>query len=101
MALHIQDFLRHTPNGIEELKSRFAIDCKRHPEYLNLHLFKYNQISSPFGEEIVREARGIILDKDKGWSVVAMGFSKFANYGESYAAKIDWSSAEVQEKVDG
>lgn len=33
--------------------------------------------------------------------VVCQGFDKFFNYGESYAATIDWSSAKVQEKIDG
>ena len=99
--LHIQKFLRETPNAIQELKDRFAIDCKRHSEYPQLCLFKYNQIDSPFSEPIVQEARGIILDEMDDWKVVCWTFKKFFNHGELLAAKIDWSTAVVQEKLDG
>src|ERR1017187_2830704 len=99
--LHIQKFLRSTPNGIEELKARYSIDCKRHGEYPNLLLFKYNQIESNFAEPIVQEARGIILDESDNWKVVCYTFRKFHNHGESLAAKIDWSNAVVQTKEDG
>src|ERR1017187_359220 len=101
MELEIQKFLRSTPNGIEELKARYAIDCKRHGEYPNLALFKYSQISSNFAEPIVQEARGIILDESDNWKVVCYTFKKFHNQSEPLAAKVDWLSARVQEKKDG
>ncbi len=63
-------------------------------------LFKYNQINSDFSLPLVQEARGIILEKDI-WKIVCRPFSKFFNYGETEAANIDWSSAIVQEKLDG
>jgi hypothetical protein len=34
-------------------------------------------------------------------NVVCRGFDKFFNYGEGNAATIDWSTAQVQEKIDG
>lgn len=48
----------------------------------------------------VQEARGIIIDT-KTLDVVCWPFRKFGNYGEYYADSIDWSTARVQEKVDG
>src|ERR1017187_5709493 len=99
--LQIQKFLRNTPNALQALKLQFSIDWKRHSEYPNLMLFKYSQISSNFAEPIVQEARGIILDESNNWNVVCYTFSKFFNYSEALAAKIDWSSAVVQEKADG
>ena len=99
--LHIQKFLRSTPNGIQELKAGYAIDAKRHGEYPNLVLLKYNQIESNFAEPIVQEARGIILDESNDWNVVCYTFKKFHNQGETLAAKIDWLSARVQAKMDG
>jgi hypothetical protein len=99
--LNVQKFLRETPNGIQELKDRFAIDAKRHTEYPNLVLLKYNQIESNFKEPIVQECRGIILDEANNWKVVCYTFSKFFNVQEPLAAKIDWSTAEVQSKEDG
>lgn len=66
----------------------------------NLVLFKYNQIESDFSQPIVQESRGIILERDT-WNIVCHPFHKFFNYGEGFAADIDWSSARVQSKEDG
>lgn len=66
----------------------------------NLIIFKYNQIDSDFYNPIVREARGIILDK-RDWSVVCRGFDKFGNYGEGYTSKVNFAKARIQEKIDG
>jgi len=99
--LAIQQILRTIPDSIEYLARRYAISAKRHNKYPNLISFKYSQIDSPFSEQVVQEARGIILDEANSWNVVAMGFKKFFNHGESLAAPIDWSSATVQEKIDG
>lgn len=98
--LHIQRFLRAGGTS-EQLLSEYAIATKRHPKYPNLALFKYNQIASPFGDPIVRECRGIILDESRDWAVVSRAFDKFFNHGEGHAAQIDWSTAKVQEKCDG
>jgi RNA ligase len=100
MELQVQKFLR---NGgtIEQLKELYSIDARWHPEYVNLVLLKYNQIESPFKEEIVKECRGIVLDSADNWRVVCWSFKKFHNFGEPLADNIDWSTAEVQEKCDG
>jgi hypothetical protein len=99
--LNVQKFLRREPDGLEKLKNLYAIDAKRHTEYPNLVLLKYNQIESDFKEPIVQECRGIILDEANDWKVVCYTFKKFFNVQEPLAAKIDWSTAEVQEKLDG
>lgn len=65
----------------------------------NLALFKYD-IMADFHDEIVREARGIIIDLDE-MKVISRPFDKFGNYGESYVEELDWASARVQEKMDG
>ena len=96
----LQTFLRDG-GKIEDLLARFAIKATRHRKYPNLALFKYNQIESPFAEPIVQSARGCILDEADGWRHVSRPFDKFFNYGEGLAASIDWSTAQVQEKVDG
>lgn len=64
-------------------------------------LFKYNQISSDFNEEICKEARGLILDMQDNFRVVRQAFEKFFNLGEPYAAKIDWDTATATSKEDG
>lgn len=53
-----------------------------------------------FSDPIVKEARGIIINTDT-LNVVCIGFNKFFNFTESYADSIDWSTARVQEKIDG
>ena len=101
MLLEIQKFLLTPPNKPEDLTEKFAIKVTRHKTFPNLCLFKYNQIDSPFAEEIVREARGIILDEADSWRVVCYSYKKFFNHGEGHAAKIDWVTAKCLEKLDG
>lgn len=86
---------------LEQLTEKYAIKAKRHGAYPNLVQLKYNQIDSPITEPLVQQCRGVILDQDDSWRIVARPFDKFFNYGEASAASIDWSTARVQEKLDG
>ena len=95
----LQDYLRF--NGPEKLEKEFAISFKQHSLYSNLYLFKYSQIDSPMDQEIVQASRGIILDKFNDWQIVSYTYDKFFNISEGLAAKVDWSTAQVQEKLDG
>lgn len=64
-------------------------------------IFNYNQLSSDFNNEIVREARGIIF-KNRVWEhPVCHAFDKFGNYGEPYVPEMDWSTVKCTEKIDG
>lgn len=65
-----------------------------------LIIIKYIMGLSDFNNPIVRECRGIILDESDN-SIVSQRFNKFGNYGEAYVPEIDWTTARVQEKVDG
>lgn len=98
--LHIQAALRNgtTP---ADLLAQFGVKHRRHSRFPNLVLFKYDQIASDFTQPLVRECRGIVLDEADGWRVVCRSFDKFFNHGEGHAAEIDWSTARVQEKLDG
>lgn len=98
----LQQYLNRTGTlGVELLALRYAVTGKRHPEYPNLVQFKYSQIDSPMDDPMVQECRGVILDEANHWAVVARPFDKFFNYGEGHAAEIDWTTAKVQEKLDG
>ena len=100
MQLHIQKYLR---NGgtLQSIEDKYYIYSKRHSNFNNLVLFKYDQIYSPFAEEIVREARGIILDENNDWNIVNFSMKKFFNYSEGHASKIDWNTAKCLCKEDG
>ena len=78
----------------------YSITIKRDNGYI---LLKYNQFLSDFSNPIVRECRGSIfyLRDDGLYECVCRAFDKFGNYGEEYTDEIDWSTAQVQEKVDG
>ena len=80
----------------ESLHEKYGLRIKREGPYA---IFNYN-FDSPFDDPVVQEARGIILDTER-IEVVCWPFRKFGNFHESYADKIDWSTACVQEKVDG
>lgn len=94
----VQDFLR-SGGTLAQLNSQYGIMNRPH-ETLPLVLLKYDQLNSPMHEPTVRQCRGIILDT-RDWSCVSRPFDKFFNHGEPGAAEIDWSTACVQEKLDG
>lgn len=96
--LYLQKFISEHKDWKSLLQSApYFIEIKEDENYI---LLKYNQVKSDFYNPIVRECRGIILTADT-LEAVCVPFFKFGNYGEGYADKIDWSSARVQEKVDG
>lgn len=83
--------------GLEKTVSSFNLICK---EYDHKVILKYNMIESDFSKEEVCDARGLILEKDT-WKVMSLAFRKFFNAGETEAAKIDWNSALILQKIDG
>lgn len=99
MPLLIQDYLR-SGGTLEDLASTRLVKARRHGRYDNLVLLKYG-IEADFHDPLVRECRGLILDESDDWHVVSRSFDKFGNDGESYVPAIDWSTARVQEKLDG
>lgn len=97
--LKIQHYLQN--NSLENLTKELGIKVKRHNKYSNLINFCYSQIDSPYSHPIVRESRGLILDEQDNWRVVAYPFKRFYNHGEECADEIDWSTASVLSKLDG
>lgn len=71
-------------------------------KYPGLKLFKYHMIDSPMSDQVVRQARGIILDANNNYEPVCRPFDKFFNYNEPLAAKLDFNTqTRVETKVDG
>ena len=91
----ISNFIRNNEDWRNQLSDK-GIKVK---EDGNLLCFNY-EIGCDFSDEIVKEARGIILYKDT-LDVACWPFKKFFNSHEPEADKIDWKTARVQEKVDG
>lgn len=90
-------------HGLQSLKDNYHIFVKEYPEE-HLYVLNYCQIRSPRFDPIADECRGLILtEKDSKWEVVSRSFDRFYNYGENpeQDAKIDFSRAEVFEKLDG
>ncbi len=97
--LLIQGYLE-ADGTLGDLVTSYTIKARRHGKYENLVLLKYG-IDAAFMNPMVRECRGIILDEAQSWAVVSRAFDKFGNEGEGYVPEIDWSTARVQEKLDG
>lgn len=98
MELEIVKFIRENKNWQELLKAEpYNLDIKFDGEFA---LLAYNQIASNFSYRIVQECRGIIFHVPT-LTPVCIPFFKFFNVQEGLASPIDWSTAKVQEKIDG
>lgn len=93
----IQQFIKDHPKDWETLLTEKKIKVK-HDDNFSV-IFNYD-IGADFSDPIVCEARGIIISLSTNW-VLCRPFDKFFNWGEPNAAEIDWSTARVQEKIDG
>jgi len=79
-----------------ELSNLYKMHVKEKGHYAILNYDEFSDFSNP----LIQEARGIIIDTET-LEVVCWPFRKFGKYNESYADKIDWKTARVQEKIDG
>lgn len=98
--MEVLKLMNTDPNWRRVLLSEpYNITIKEENEFV---LLKYSQLNSDFNLPIVRECRGAIFTyTQNGWHCVRRAFDKFGNYGETYAAPINWTTASVQEKIDG
>lgn len=95
---HVRDWIRaHGPQWLEKLVEAYKIDAIHDGDLVSL---KYNQIESPMHEPIVQECRGMVVHVPTS-TIMAHPYNKFWNMSESLAAPIDWSTARVQDKLDG
>ena len=85
----------HPDNWAKLLKER-RVTVKEEGPYAILNY----AIAADFSDPIVQECRGMIIDTED-LTVACWPFRKFGNHHESYVDEIDWSTAVVQEKVDG
>jgi RNA ligase len=95
----IEALMRARQDWLEHLQDHYRIKATR-SECGRLVSLKYNQLESPMHEALVAQCRGMVVDTATG-AVLAWPYDKFWNYGEPLADAIDWSTATVQEKLDG
>ncbi len=94
----VQYYLR-SGKTLDDLAQEFAIKANISEE-LGIVCLNYSQIASPMDNPICQQCRGLILELGT-WNLVSRSFDKFFNYGEPNAADIDWTTARVQDKLDG
>jgi len=96
----VQDFLRK--QSLEKLEEYYGIKNTRHED--GRVILNYSQIDSAKHKTapIVRECRGLVLDSNNDWALVARSFTRFFNLGETDDDKnFDWSDFCGFHKEDG
>ena len=85
--------------SLENLKVEFGISIN---EFDNLICLNYSQIDSPKTADIVRQCRGIVLDKNT-LEIVHYPFYRFFNLQEVPTERelFNWNNAVALEKLDG
>lgn len=83
----------------EDLKSEFGISSN---VFDNLICLSYSQIDSPKTEPIVRQCRGLVIDKNT-FDIVHYPFYRFYNFEEvlEERQKFNWKKSFALEKIDG
>ena len=106
--MKIIEFIEGHRENWESLLTQKPYSLKiKHSEFCqgSFVMFNYDMIESDNSEQIVREARGLVLEipdnQDLPVKIARKGFDRFYNYGEKYAAEIDWDSASATIKEDG
>jgi hypothetical protein len=107
--------------GLQALEKEFSIfvtketlpeKVQKNEEQKSLILLSYDRLNSPTEHNIVQECFGLILEEKKldlnennnqniAYHPVAFSYFKFFSYDTKEAAKIDWNSARVYERIDG
>lgn len=105
--MYLTDFMNKNADWPTKLAAApyYLEICSDEIEGEKYYLLKYNIIMSDMSLPEVQEARGSIFRQNEEgyWVCVCHPFDKFFNYGEPQSAvnRIDWSTASVQQKVDG
>ena len=99
--LEVQKWLREQNGNLELLEKQLGISNVLHDD--GRVILNYSQIDSPKTNKIVRECRGLILDRFNNWNLVARSFPRFFNWGENLEDQrnFEWDRCRAEEKVDG
>src|SRR3990167_2341729 len=99
--LKIQEWLRNNNSNLASLNEQLGISFTPHPSDWRV-ILNYNQITSPKLNDMVKEARGLVLDA-RTWDIVARSFPRFFNLGEVHTEdeKFVWENSSATHKEDG
>lgn len=98
--MKLLEYINSHENWEKELSQKpYCLSIKSTPPYYTL---KYDMIESDFNYEEVWDARGVVIRYDgTKYIPISFGLRKFFNATEKWASPIDWSTAQVQAKIDG
>lgn len=99
--MKIQEWLRNNGGNLELLEQQLGISSTVHED--GRVILNYSQIDSPKNNEIVRECRGLVLDSNNNWNLVACAFKRFFNVGEfpDEFKQFNWNDCVGYHKEDG
>lgn len=92
----VRDYLE-AGHGFDDLLSEHGVVARPHNGKVS---FTYHQLQAHDGDPLAQQCRGLIL-RESDLSLVAYPFDRFFNHGQGCAAAIDWSTAVVEDKLDG
>lgn len=102
--LAVQSYLLKFENvdeALASLEKEYAVKATLNPDDDRV-ILNYNMIDSPKTHEIVRECRGLVLDKGNGWKLIAKAFTRFFNHCETEHLDFDWThDVTASDKEDG
>lgn len=98
--MKLLEYINLHKNWEKELSQKpYCLSIKSTPPYYTL---KYDMLESDFNYEEVWDARGLVIRYDGNKYIpISFGLRKFFNATEKWASTIDWSTAQVQAKIDG
>lgn len=95
-TLRVLEYLRGG-GTLESLAAEHQVKSRPYRGKLSLC---YDKIAARDDNPIAQQCRGLIL-REGTLDVLAYPFDRFFNLGQGAAAKIDWSTARFEEKLDG
>jgi hypothetical protein len=97
----VQEWLRNNGGNLELLEKQLGISSTVHED--GRVILNYSMIDSPKHNDIVRECRGLVLDRLDNWNLVARAFPRFFNVGEfpEEFDKFNWHNSLGYHKEDG
>lgn len=101
-SLLIQNLLREGQSFLD-IAAKYDLEVQTHPKFPHLRWFG-NQNCSNMHDPLVRQCRGLVLDSNDNWNVVARPLDHIPEWTEVGAPKISWkdpSKNRVLDKIDG